>query len=300
MTFKTLRFLAFLTLLLPVLRTGAVELKWDLGDKKALTFKAVTREVDLKQDPDAKFLVRETVEALMDPASALGTQMLEKWRTRIKALEMPKDADALAVVRARSDRHREALLIRPNAGMPGAASEAGLFDKLIEKKTGIVDLRLLLGADGTNKSFYLDAQARSWAAFAFELPPKAVRAGDTWELNAHLIQLAGNFKVSAQGRISRVELLDLKKQDGGEIAVIGYLHGEFVEGLAPQPFGTPQKQVFSAAIFGRGEFHVTQGRWKELVGRMQVGDSAEEDVRQNHIALEYFPDVPEQLMDLER
>ena len=133
-----------------------------------------------------------------------------------------------------------------------------------------------------------------------ELPTEAVRTGDIWELNAHLVQLAGNFKVSAQGRVSRIELLDLKKQDGGEIAVIGYLHGEFVEGLAPQPFGTPQKQVFSAAIFGRGEFHVTQGRWKELVGRMQVGDSAEEDVRQNHIALEYFPDVPEQLMDLER
>lgn len=300
MAIKTMRCLAFLTILVPVLRAGAVELKWDLGDKKALTFKAVTREVDLKQDPDAKFPVRETLDALKDPTSALGTQMIEKWKARIKALQVPKDADALAVVRARSDRHREALLIRPNAGMPGTNSEAGLFDKLIEKKTGIVDLRLLLGADGTNKSFYLDAQARSWAAFAFELPAAGVRAGDTWELNAHLVQLAGNFKVSAQSRISRVELLDLKKEDGGEIAEIAYFHGEFVEGLAPQPFGQPQKQVFAAAIFGRGEFHVTQGRWKELVGRMQIGDSTEDDVRQNHIALEYFPDVPEQLMDLER
>lgn len=300
MNTKTMRSLAFLSLLLPVLRVGAAELKWDLGDKKALTFKAVTREVDLKQEPDAKLPIRETLEALKDPTSALGAQMLEKWKARVKALEMPKDADALAVVRARSDRHREALLIRPNAGMPGAASEAGLFDKLIEKKTGIVDLRLLLGADGTNKSFYLDAQARSWAAFAFELPAAAVRTGDIWELNANLVQLAGNFKVSAQGRVSRVELLELKKQDGGEVAEIGYLHGEFVEGMAPQPFGVPQKQVFAAAIFGRGEFHVTQGRWVELVGRMQTGDSTDEDVRQNHIALEYFPDVPEQLMDLER
>ncbi len=127
-------------------------------------------------------------------------------------------------------------------------------------------------------SFWTKSNQKNLISIFFELPTKPVQAGDTWDLDINLISNDQNFECDSSYKINKVTMVDMKKIQGENIAVLKYDITEYVKGNFTTPsFGgnsggqteTMMKFTYQAVA----EFSIDRGRWISYDGIMTFAAS---------------------------
>jgi hypothetical protein len=95
---------------------------------------------------------------------------------------------------------------------------------------GSVQIRADVNNKGEIKSFWLERKQANMVALMFQLPPKPVKAGDSWPVDVNLISFDGNFICSYQDKKNLVTLVRIEKETGKRKAVLNYNITEKVSG----------------------------------------------------------------------
>lgn len=136
-------------------------------------------------------------------------------------------------------------------------------------------LQSTINHTGKNMGFYLGKGQKILVNLAYQLPPKPVKIGDTWSIDAECISIAGQEVIEAS-KINRVEFTRLTKNKAGdEIAEFDYL---FIEKAKSKNSFDPIKHdmsgeeptLFTCSYIGRHYFNITKGQWHKTFGEMHV------------------------------
>jgi hypothetical protein len=149
------------------------------------------------------------------------------------------------------------------------------FTKLMRLMSGSVTLRGTITEGGAIESFYLRNDQKNLIALWYELPNKAVKIGDSWPLEIHLISMDQNFKCDSSFRINKVTLTAIHKSGNQTVAVLNYDVEEYVVGDFSNPFAgnEGQKTMMKATYKGVSEFSIEKGRWISYDGIMAISSS---------------------------
>lgn len=137
-----------------------------------------------------------------------------------------------------------------------------------------VQLRGLLQNDGDIQSFYSRRDQKNLLAIFFQLPSQAVQVGDKWSLELNWITMDHNFRCDSIQQINEVELLEVREENGEQIAVLKYTNHDYVEGVFTYTFSNEDvPSIYSMKYDAICEFSITKGRWKNYAGMARMTSS---------------------------
>lgn len=153
-------------------------------------------------------------------------------------------------------------------------------DELVRTKQPRSDGMVYRGsvyATGGMHSFWVKETQKNIFSVFFELPTQAVKIGDTWKLDVHLIGIDPGFTCDSAYHVNEVKLIDIKKGQDDTIALVQYNIVEYIEGMfSIKGFMTnkgEQKMRMKFTYQALAEFSVTKGRWISYNGIMETDDT---------------------------
>ena len=149
------------------------------------------------------------------------------------------------------------------------------FIKMMQSMNQGVMLRGSVYETGEIHSFWLKSNQKNIIALLFQLPTKPVQIGDIWEVDVNLISNDQNFECDSAYRRNVVKLVDLKKVNGDNIAVVKYDIVEYVKGNFTMPSfsgkgGDKTATMMKFTHQAIAEFSLSKGRWISYDGIMTL------------------------------
>lgn len=123
-------------------------------------------------------------------------------------------------------------------------------------------------------SFWTKTNQKNLISIFFELPTKPVQVGDTWKLDVNLISNDENFDCDSSYNLNKVTLVEIKKIQGENIAVLKYDIVQYVKGnFSMSKLGNGGEQtetMMKLTHQALAEFSIDKGRWISYDGIMTL------------------------------
>jgi hypothetical protein len=152
-----------------------------------------------------------------------------------------------------------------------------IITRLQTMNQGVV-LRGSVYQAGGIHSFWVKSNQKNLISIFFELPTKPVKIGDTWKLDINLISNDQNFDCDSSYKFNEVKLIDIKKVNNENIAVVKYNIVEYVKGVfyTPSRSNNQGEKIETTMKFTHqaiAEFSIEKGRWISYDGLMTLVSS---------------------------
>lgn len=192
-------------------------------------------------------------------------------------VEFPKASSLTAVMKPTEQGNIGVKLAMGKATFDASSAESdqqAQMRKMMESLAGKVMLRGEITSNGKLVSFYRPQSQKNLLNIFFELPGRCVSVGDEWSLDVNLIEMDQNFIAERADRFNTVKLVDIERHGGATIAVIDYFVLETVSGMFIHPMqGKDIPTSMDMSFVGRGRFDVTNGRWLQLGGTLDLNST---------------------------
>jgi hypothetical protein len=151
-------------------------------------------------------------------------------------------------------------------------------DRMIKMMKAMGQGVLLRGSvyeSGGIHSFWTKTNQKNLISIFFELPTKPVQVGDTWKLDVNLISNDENFECDSSYNLNKVTLVEIKKIQGENIAVlkydiVQYVKGNFSMSKLTGNGGEQTKTMMKFTHQALAEFSIDKGRWISYDGIMSL------------------------------
>lgn len=269
---------------------GPVTLRWKKPLKEALAFD--TKLIPLQAKNQGLLLKRELSD-LLEIATAPIASFTESQPLWYGNVEMPFDrplsTDTYTVLRPKKT-------VKDQFGVTVTTVFGNRGGRKLGPRTLI---RAAVNSQGVNQSFYLPQKEKNILSLFFQLPKKAVKAGDVWSIPFHFVNVPGAIECKRSINKNRVYLSELDTtKDGRVIAYLEYRIVEHVAGSLPSPpgHGHDHDIALTMIFFGKARFDVTNGTWIRLRGRLRLIQSGEwKSDYEQVFSLQALDKVPPQL-----
>jgi hypothetical protein len=265
----------FLTVVSFGQRKQKVDLDWKIGKEEQLSYLTVMKEIDTTS-------IEMNFGGLFKSFSDSTAKGLTEAKQFLKKLGSSfKNVDVVSTLTNKGGGVIDIVVVanqnKDKQPLPDTAdSKQSKFVKMMLEMNRGVMLRGSVYETGAIHSFWTKNDQRNLLSIFFELPTKPVQIGDTWALDIHLISNDQNFACDSSYRLNKVTLVDIKKVQGENIAVLKYDIVEYVKGNFNMPsFGrnggdgqTETMMKFTHQAIA--EFSIDKGRWISYDGIMSL------------------------------
>ena len=147
-----------------------------------------------------------------------------------------------------------------DSGEDGESGDNAALKEMADSVNGKLGIIGRINLHGSVTSFWLAESQENLVAIFFELPERAVKPGDAWELHVNMISGDPAFRCRESARSTRVTFKSVERGPGNDvIAVLEYDILEKIKGTSSM--GDIDCEM---SYKGTGRFNITRGEWKNL------------------------------------
>lgn len=244
--------------IMPVL-SQKVDLNWKVKTDEPIAYKTINET--LKNENSGIFeglikMMSDTSSTTIDSAKTMNS----KYEKFVEAMYGDtKSLEQLSILTKRTDGMIDVKFVLDDFSESNENDSSNT--KLFQRMARGVQLRGIINPSGKIESFYTKVDQKNLLSLLFELPTKKVKKGDEWSLSVNWIQMNHQFIADSSYRVNKASLIQLKKENGNQIAVINYNLKEGVFGSLKNPMN--QKNVpttMQMGFEGVAEFSITDGK----------------------------------------
>jgi hypothetical protein len=244
-----------------------VKLQWKVATDERLSYMTVMKDLDT---PSVEINSGDFFNFLGDSSKKVMSEMKNFFKELNRSVT---GFDYVTVLTNKGNDVIDVEMISKSNDNDSVETKNSIMKLLQNLNNGIV-LRGSVYATGGIHSFWIKTSQKNLISTLFELPAKPVKVGDCWPLAVNFIENEQNFKCDSSYKLNKVTLVDIKKVNNENIAVLKYDIVEYVKGIFNSPFGSAKSKLNELMIRfehqALAEFSIDKGKWMSYDGIMSV------------------------------
>lgn len=229
----------------------SVTLRWKLSEGEQLRYSVSISEIPL----DSQLAVHS-----FDVLNS--NELREQIKHRLASITLPEAAFEAQLTRHVGQIQALVVGIAPDYAGPPADEDEAFRRRMIEGRSGYVELLGHFSKEGQLQDFFVRQKQRNLLNLLFSMPRVSVVPNTPWELDVTLTEIGPGFYFQNAERVRNAYLEEVDEVNGERVAHILYIVGERVDGYFKQHVDDDEVPIESRiSHIAYGEFLIDRGRW---------------------------------------